>query len=140
MAEAELLQLILTADFLISLAVRSVVAGIILFLTSRLVGAKGGLLAAMGVAALSTIITIFVFESYVFPLLEVETTDILTAIKTNVFGLILSYVLPGIVWFFLVMTLLRTGPFQAFAIAFIQWLLGLAISYFGVLTFLSDFL
>jgi len=140
MAEVELLQTILSMEFLISLALRSVVAGIILFLTSRIVGAKGGLLAAMGVAALSTVITIFIFEAYVFPLLAVESTDILTAIQTNVFGLLLTYIMPSIVWFFLVMILLKVGPVHAGIIAFVQWLLGLALTYFGVLTFLTDFL
>ncbi len=140
MADAGLLQVLFTQEFLVSLAVRSVIAGMILFLTSRVVGARGGLLSAMGVAFLSTVITIFVFESYVFPLLAVESTDILTAIQTNLFGLALTYILPGLVWFFLVITLLKVGPFQALAIAFIQWLLGLALTYFGVLTFLTDFL
>lgn len=140
MAEPNLLLLLATPSFLVSLALRSVVAGIILFITSRFVGAKGGLLGAMGVAFLTTVITIFVFEAYVFPLLEVESTDILTAIKTNVFGLLLSYILPGLVWFFLVIMLLKVGPMKALIIAFVQWLLGLALTYFGVMTFLTQYL
>lgn len=140
MAEPNLLALVFTPAFLIPLSVRWIVSGIILFLTSRLVGAKGGLLSAIGVAFLSTVITVFVFEAYIFPLLNVESTNILTMIKTNIFGLVLSYILPGLVWFFLVMILLRVGPFQALTIAFVQWLLGLALTYFGILTFLAAFL
>lgn len=140
MAEESLLAMVFTLDFAVALALRSVISGLILFGTSRLVGAKGGLLSAMGVATLTTLITIFLFEAYVFPLIGYEATDILTAIKTNLFGLILSYVLPSVVWFFVVMMLLKVGPFQALTIAFAQWLISLALSYFGVLTFLTDFL
>lgn len=140
MAEAELLQLFLSASFLMSLAVRTVVSGILLFGLSRFVGARGGLLAAMGVAFLSTVITMFVFEAYVFPLLEFEAVDIITAIETNVFGLIVSYILPGLVWFFLVMMLLRVGPVKAAIVAFLQWLLALALTHFGVLVFLTEFI
>ncbi len=140
MVETSLLDVLFTADFLVALAVRSVVSGVILFLTSRLVMAKGGLLSCMAVAALTTVITIFVFEAYVLPLLEVDPTDIMTALKTNIFGVVLSYIMPGLVWFFLTIMILRVGPFQALAIAFTQWLLGLALMYFGVLTFLADFL
>lgn len=127
-------------EFWLSLAIRSVVTGIILYVTSRLVGAKGGLLSAMGVAFLTTVITIFVFETYVFPLLTADSADILTAISTNIFGLVLTYILPGVVWFFLVMLLLKVGPMQALIIAFIQWLLGIALSYFGIMTFLIEYL
>jgi hypothetical protein len=139
MAES-LLALFLIPDFWIALAIRSVIAGLILFVTSRLVGAKGGLLSAMGVAFLTTVVTIFVFETYVFPLLVTDSGDILTAITTNLLGLALTYILPGVVWFFLSMILLKVGPLQALAIAFIQWLIGLAISYFGVMTFLLEYL
>lgn len=140
MVEADLLQLFLLPDFWFSLAVRSVIAGLVLYFTSRLVGAKGGLLSAMGVAFLSVVITIFVFETYIFPLLTVESADIITAISTNLFGLLLVYIIPGVIWFVLVMTLLKVGPMQALVIAFIQWLIGFALQYFGVLTWLTQFL
>lgn len=140
MPEVALLATLLSADFLVGLAVRSVLSGILLFVVSRIVGAKGGLLAAIGVAFLTTIITMVVFESYVFPLLEFESNDIQTALETNVFGLILSFVLPGIVWFFLVMVLLKTGPLKAVIIAILQWALTLAIKLVGFLAFIAAFL
>ena len=140
MAEVSLLQLFLTTDFWVLLAIRSVVAGLILYLTSRLVGAKGGLLSAMGVAFLNVVIVIFLFESYIFPLLAFESTDLVTALQTNILGFILALLLPGIIWFVLVMVLLKVGPMQALIIAFVQWLLGVALTYFGVLTFLTAFL
>jgi len=140
MVEVELLQLFLSADFLVSLAVRTVVSGILLFVLSRFVGAKGGLLPSMGVALFTTIIVMFIFEAYLFPLLEFETTDILTALNTNVLGLVLSYVMPAAVWFFLVMMLLRVSPIKALMVAFLQWLLSLALVHFGILVFLTEFI
>lgn len=135
-----LLTLFLIPDFWIGLAIRSVISGLILFAISRIVGAKGGLLSAMGVAVLTTVITIFVFETYVFPLLVTDSADIWTAITTNLLGIALTYILPGIIWFFLVMILLKVGPVQAAMIAFIQWLISLALTYFGVMTFLLAYL
>lgn len=140
MVEASLLQSLFTVDSMIELAIRAVVSGIILFFTSRLVGAKGGLLACMGVAVLSSVITIFILDAYVIPMLSVESTDIVAALEKNVLGYVLSYMLPGAVWFFVVILLLRVGPMHALMLAFVQWLLGLALSYFGIFTFLQDFL
>lgn len=140
MVEATLFDLFLSAGFLMSLALRTVIAGILLFVFSRFVGARGGLLAALGVAFLHTVLTIFLLEAYVFPLLEVEVTDILTALKTNIFGLVVGWILPGAVWFFLVMLLLKIGPVQAIILSVLQWLVSLALSYFGVLVFLTEYL
>lgn len=140
MAELTLIDFLLTPGGIMELAVRTVVSGIILFLTSRLVGAKGGLLAAMGVACLNIVVTALVFETYVFPLMAYDSQDIATMLQTNVLGFVLAGVMPGIVWGFLVMMLMKVGPVQAGMIAFAQWLLGLALSYFGVLLFLKSFL
>ena len=140
MAEIALLATLLNPDFLIGLAVRSVLSGILLFGVSRIVGAKGGLLAAIGVAFLTTVITMVVFEAYVFPLLEFESDDIQTAVKTNLFGLILGFVMSGMVWFFLVMALMKVGPLKAAIVAILQWALTLAIKLVGFLAFIAAFL
>lgn len=122
------------------LAVRTVISGIILFLTSRLVGARGGLLAAMGVAFLNILIMSIVFEIYIFPLMAYDSQDIATMLQTNILGFVLAGIMPGLIWGLLVMVLMKVGPLQAGMIAFVQWLLGLALSYFGLLLFLKSFL
>jgi len=140
MADPTMIDFLFTFGGIMSLAVTTIISGIILFLTSRIVGAKGGILAAMGVAFLNVIITAFVFEAYIFPLMAYDSQDIATMLQTNVLGFVLASVMPGVVWGFLVMVLLKVGPVQAAMIAFAQWLLGLALSYFGVLLFLQSFL
>lgn len=140
MVEATLLELLFTPDSLVELAVRSVISGLVLFVISRVVSAKGGLLSAISIGFLNSVILVFLFQAYIFPLLAVESTDIVTALKTNVLGLVLSYILPSAVWFFLVMAIMRVGIVQAGMIAFAQWLLSLALTYFGVFTFLAEFI
>jgi len=140
MSELTLVDFLLTPGGIMELAVRTVVSGVILFLTSRIVGAGGGLLAAMGVACLNIVVTALVFEAYIFPLMAYDSQDITTMLQTNILGFVLAGIMPGIVWGLLVMTLMKVGPVQAGVIAFVQWLLGLALSYFGVLLFLKSFL
>lgn len=140
MAEATMIDFLFTFGGIMSLAVTTVISGMILFLTSRVVGAKGGLLASMGVACLNVVISALVFEAYIFPLMAYDSQDIATMLQTNVLGFVLASVMPGVVWGFLVMVLLKVGPVKAGMIAFTQWLLSLALSYFGVLLFLQSFL
>lgn len=140
MAEATMIDFLFTFGGVMSLAVTTVISGMILFLTSRIVGAKGGLLAAMGVACLNVIINAFVFEAYIFPLMAYDSQDIATMLQTNIPGFALALIMPSVVWGFLVMVLLKVGPVQAGIIAFTQWLLSLALSYFGILLFLQSFL
>jgi hypothetical protein len=140
MEDTTLISFLLTPGGIMDLAVRTVISGIILFLTSRLVGARGGLLAAMGVAFLNILIMSIVFEIYIFPLMAYDSQDIATMLQTNILGFVLAGIMPGLIWGLLVMVLMKVGPLQAGMIAFVQWLLGLALSYFGLLLFLKSFL
>jgi hypothetical protein len=140
MEDTTLISFLLTPGGIMDLAVRTVISGIILFLTSRLVGARGGLLAAMGVAFLNILIMSIVFEIYIFPLMAYDSQDIATMLQTNILGFVLAGIMPGVIWGLLVMVLMKVGPLQAGMIAFVQWLLGLALSYFGLLLFLKSFL
>lgn len=135
----DLLTILLTPSYLIPFAVRWVISGVILFITAKFVGAKGGLLSAIGVAFLSTVITVMLLQTYVSQLLNYDATDIVSLIQNNIFGLVLSYVLPAVVWFFLVMILMKVGPMHALMIAFVQWVLGVALAYFGLPNFISSF-
>ena len=130
----------LTLGFIIFLATRAVIAGITLFFVSKLFGSKSGLLTSILSTLLITIITMIVFEIYVFPLLEVDPENLQEAVESNLIGLVLSYILPGIIWFVVVMFFMRVGIFSAIGIALLLRLLDFAIVFFGGPALLSSLL
>ena len=130
----------LTVGFIIFLATRAVIEGIVLFFAAKFFGSKSSLLTAVLSAFLITIITMIAFELYVFPLLEVDPQNLQEAVESNLFGLILSYILPGIIWFFVVTIFMKVGLFSAAGIGFSLRLLDFAIVFFGGPALLSSLL
>lgn len=129
----------LDPGYLIGLALQTVISGFILYFSSRVVGSQSGLLSAFGVAFLSTMVTGFLIDAYLIPMLQTESVTIGGALETNILAMAMSYVLPGAVWFVFVIALMKVGPVQALVMAFLQWLLKFALIYFGFLTFFAAF-
>lgn len=142
----------LSAEFLISLAVTSVLSGLLLFIISRFVGAKGGLLAAIGVAFLVTVINVVALESFVFPLIDSSIDQKLANMEAElqrdpadfVIGLLtaglIMLILPGVVWVVTVMALMKVSFFKAILIAVIERILVFILGLIGFLAFLVAFL
>ncbi len=126
--------------FLSYLVIRTLIAGTILLIVSRIFFPKGGIIAPFIIIIISIIGTIIIEEEYIIPLLENDSETIVDTLKNEVFGYVLSFAAPIIIWIFALMIFMRMGLFSAIGVSILIKAIDYAIIKYEIFIFVAEYI